>query len=750
MPTPTNRLCVRLRAENLEPRILLAADAIDGLEPQSPLDLSNVEFRSIDGSGNNLVDDAQGAADTRVIRFGYPAVYPDGHGDVVDVEGRPNARDISNAIHAQSDSVVNDRHLTDWIFQWGQFLTHDMDLTINGSLYNELSTGEVGDFSIAINDPNDPLGPNPMPFNRTEFDPTTGTPDLIDTGFGPRANWREQINRVTSYIDASNVYGSDAERAAALRTFEGGKLITSADGLLPGLNDVGLDNDDPFRAGAELFLAGDVRANETVALTAVHALFVREHNRLADRIAELYPQLNDEEIYQLARRIVGAEMQAITYNEFLPALLGYDSAPRAEDAVYDAELNASITNSFAAAIFRFGHSMINEDLLLVDNAGHTVDRLSLDEAFFDPDFLKDNPQAVDLLMKGLSEQLGQENDLLLVDGVRNNLFGPPGAGGVDLAALDIERGRDHGLPDYNALRAFYGLERVTSFAEINSDPAIQQQLEALYGDIDNIDAFVGALAEDHLSGSSVGPLVDAVLVNQFTRLRDGDRFFYTNDPELASRDAKRIVDLEQVTLAKIIQWNTGVTDLQDNVFFDPSVLVYEVPAAHRSAETYVVASSGQVSIARGDSNRAVDVASLDDISQVIIVGSPTRNDTIRVAVAAAQGGLEDGVIVYGRGGLDTLIVDGSTRRDTIVVDAPQVDINGTVVQFSTIDELVVSPGRERDRVSIVDEGDTDVTVRDGDGKRRDRDGGRSGSRSRGDRDAAPLMEELDGARRRRR
>jgi hypothetical protein len=209
--------CLRLRAEPLEQRALLAVSS-----PQtapSDIDLAEIEFRTIDGSLNNLESPQQGAAATRVIRFGYPGRYPDGHGDAIDVAGRPNARDISNAIHAQSAAVQNDRHLTDWVFQWGQFLTHDLDLTINGSEFNVLSTGATADFSIAINDAADPLGPNPIPFNRTEFDPATGTPDLIDTGFGPRPNWREQVNRVTSYIDASNVYGSDPERAAALRTF---------------------------------------------------------------------------------------------------------------------------------------------------------------------------------------------------------------------------------------------------------------------------------------------------------------------------------------------------------------------------------------------------------------------------------------------------------------------------------------------------------------------------------------------------
>jgi hypothetical protein len=715
----------RLRAESLEMRILLAADAAQALA--STADLAAVEWRSIDGTGNNLTLDEQGAALTRVIRFGYPARYPDGHGDAIDVEGRPNARTISNEIHAQSGSVLSDRHLTDWVFQWGQFLTHDMDLTINGSEFNYMFNGEEGYYGIDILDPSDPLGPNAIRFNRTEFDPTTGTPDLIDTGFGPRANWREQINRVTSYIDASNVYGSDAERAAALRTFQGGKLITAFGGKLPGLNDVGLENDDPFGAGSELFLAGDVRANETVALTAVHALFVREHNRLADRIHALYPNLNDEQIYQLARRIVGAEMQAITYNEFLPAVLGDERAPRAADATYDPELNASITNSFASAIFRFGHSMTNETLLLVNNKGQTVGDVSIDEGFFDPDFLKSNPQNVDFLMKGLATQVSQENDLLLVDGIRNNLFGPPGAGGLDLAALDIQRGRDHGLPDYNSLRDFYGLERVTSFEEISSDPAIRAKLEELYGSVDNIDPFVGALADDHLPGSSVGALVNAIVTNQFTRLRDGDRFFYTDDPLLSSRAVERIIDLDTVTLAQIIRLNTGITNLQANVFYDPSVLYYKVPDAAVTPIT-VSAADGRVRIVSSLSGRVLGQGSLDAIAQVIVVGSHVRPDLFTLDVGRAAGGLEDGVLVYGgASGFDTLVLVGTSRADVIAVENGSAKVNGNAIDYDAFELLGILPGSGRDVVRVADDLDLRYYVLDPDDRRdrREADASRS-------------------------
>ena len=199
-------------------------------------------------------------------------------------------------------------------------------------------------------------------------------------------------------------------------------------------------------------------------------------------------------------KIVSAEMQAITYNEFLPALLGV-GAPSAQDARYDETVNASITNSFSTAMFRYGHSMQSSMLTLVDHDGQNIGSLSLREAFFDPTILDDNPDNIDFILKGLATQTAQENDVHLVDDIRNFLFGPSGAGGLDLAALDIQRGRDHGLPDFNSLREFYGLERIEGFDGITSDTEVQAALEQIYGDVDNIDAWVGGIAEDHLASA---------------------------------------------------------------------------------------------------------------------------------------------------------------------------------------------------------------------------------------------------------
>ena len=351
----------------------------------------------------------------------------------------------------------------------------------------------------------------------------------------------------------------------------GGRLLTGPDDLLP-KNTFGLPNanEGPFEA-SELFLAGDVRANEHVALTAMHTVFVREHNRLADDLALENPGWTDEQIYQRARKTVGAQMQVVTYQEFLPALLGSAYAPDVTSR-YDSARDASIANEFSTGLYRLGHSMIDEELLRIQNDGSPAPggHLPLRDAFFDPTRLSSSE--IDYILKGMSAQKMQEVDTKIVDGLRNFLFGPPGAGGLDLASLNIQRGRDHGLPDYNATRVAYGLPAVTSFSEITSDPDLQDDLASLYGNVDNIDLWVGALAEDHMPNSSVGELLVAGIAEQFTRLREGDRFGDRNDPNFSFDD---LAALEATKLSDIIMRNTGISVMQSDVMFvpEPSTIV---------------------------------------------------------------------------------------------------------------------------------------------------------------------------------
>ena len=164
-------------------------------------------------------------------------------------------------------------------------------------------------------------------------------------------------------------------------------------------------------------------------------------------MAAAHPSLSGQEIFEMARKIVGAEMQVITYNEFLPILLGPDSVGSYDG--YDPAVDASIANEFPTAAYRVGHTMLSPDLLMVDENGNER-TLSLADAFFALSRVTD--EGISGLLRGLATQLAQQVDTQLVDPVRNMLFGPPGSPGRDLAALNIQRSRDHGLASYNTAR----------------------------------------------------------------------------------------------------------------------------------------------------------------------------------------------------------------------------------------------------------------------------------------------------------
>jgi hypothetical protein len=342
-------------------------------------------------------------------------------------------------------------------------------------------------------------------------------------------------------------------------------MRTSAGNLLP-FNTTGLANanDAHVVADNQLFLAGDVRANENPELIALQTLFVREHNRIATEAAAKNPTWTDEQLYQHARRMVISEIQEITYNEFLPAILGANTP--AANALqnyrgYRADVNPGIATEFSTAAFRLGHSMLGEDIQLLDNNGNPVrDDVRLKDVFFDPRSVSE--VGIDPLLKYLASDRAQEIDTKVIDDVRNFLFGAPGQGGFDLVSLNIQRGRDHGLADYNTVRVAYGLPKVTSFAQISSDTAVQASLQQAYGSVDKLDLWVAGLAEKHLPGSSLGETFTRIIVDQFSRLRDGDRYWYQN-----ALPANAVRAVQNNSLVDVIRRNTQLTNLQPNVFF---------------------------------------------------------------------------------------------------------------------------------------------------------------------------------------
>ncbi|XP_065179778.1 uncharacterized protein LOC135810229 [Sycon ciliatum] len=493
---------------------------------------------------------------TQTMRINGQCTYP--LENTRDGSVRPSPRNVSNVVFQQVRNVYSSRGLSDMHSHFGQFLAHDTDFSSPLPRFEtDLDRGDVW-FPIGIPKGDvhfDPYveGSKFMSFVRTTYSRCTGRSFKRP---------REQFNKISSIIDATQLYG-DEDRLKLLRTHKNGKLIVDkiqGEEYIP-LNRMGLANDNPVgRPSQYLCVAGDTRANVQPGLIVLHTLFVREHNRLCDLYIARKPTALDLEVFEYARRIVIAELQAITYREYLPALLGQDLA---KYTGYDSKVNPSVSNIFATAAFRFGHSQVNTHLWRFDENGSVphVGHVALREAYFTPERVM-HEGGVDPYLRGMVEQRAQEIDTLMIDDMRNVLFPVGRRDGLDLAALNIQRSRDHGIPDYNTARKEILSKFYQDIAQITKNTTVVSQLKAVYPSVDVLDAWVGGLAEDHVSGSELGPMFHKIIVANFEAIRNGDRFWYER-----IMNKSEIEMIHNLTLTEIIKLNTGVKSYPSNPFF---------------------------------------------------------------------------------------------------------------------------------------------------------------------------------------
>lgn len=374
-------------------------------------------YRSIDGTCNNLDYPLQGAADIPLKRLLTPS-YEDGVGLPVGWSGnKPSARLISSKL-ISANKVEGSDNFTLMLMQVGQFLDHDIDLT-PGSPSNIVFNTETPSMfsscdSICHNDA--PCFPIPvpkddprirrecMPFTRSSAVCGTGAPSLL---VGTKHIHREQINVITSYIDGSMLYSSIDSTAGKIRELEtgrlkeGNKLTPLGKPLLPFDNESLIECSTGIHANrSKCFLGGDMRANEQVGLTSMHTIFFREHNRIVQILMDLNPHWKGEKLYQETRKILLAQWQHIVYAEYLPKILGPDYL--GVYGGYNPGVDASIANGFSTAAFRFGHSQIMPLFQRLDSNYQSlpIGPLKLQNAFFAP-FRIIEEGGIDPLLRGL-------------------------------------------------------------------------------------------------------------------------------------------------------------------------------------------------------------------------------------------------------------------------------------------------------------------------------------------------------------
>ncbi|XP_059477617.1 peroxidasin isoform X1 [Neocloeon triangulifer] len=555
----------------------------------------HTKYRSLDGTCNNLRHPMWGASLTAFHRL-LPSAYENGFNLPIGwTKGqkyfgfeKPNARLVSSSLLSTTD-ITPDHFNSHMLMQWGQFLDHDMDHAIpslSGESYEDgvecKGSCEFASPCYPIQIPEHDLRgrlDKCMDFVRSSaICGSGGTSVLFDS-----VNPREQINQLTSFIDASQVYGFSTAVVSELRDFN------SQDGLmrsitLPRVQGELLplaDRDfmdcrrDPREHNIGCFMAGDIRANEQVALLAMHTIWLREHNRVAKKLRTFNPLWESDSVFHEARKIVGAQMQHITFTHWLPHILGPSGMEKLGSYKgYQPDTDPRIANAFATAAFRFGHSMINPQLDRLNASFHPIPEgpLPLHRAFFSPWRLVEEG-GVDPLMRGMifsPAKLKTPQQTLNSD-LTERLFSAAHNVALDLAAINIQRGRDHGLPSYNEYRQFCNLTAAESFHDLRNEiksSEIREKLKKLYGHPGNIDLFVGGILEDQVDGGKIGPTFQCILVDQFRRLRDGDRFWY-EDPAVFT--PAQLTQLRQSSLAAVLCNNGDAIDrMTKDVFLLPS------------------------------------------------------------------------------------------------------------------------------------------------------------------------------------
>ncbi|KAK7084550.1 hypothetical protein SK128_015650 [Halocaridina rubra] len=381
--------------------------------------------------------------------------------------------------------------------------------------------------------------------------------------FGPR----EQLNQQSSYLDASLIYGIKPETVNALRTFQKGLLkvqVTKEDQILlpPSSQKLdGCNTEQNFKKGEFCFVAGDGRVNEQMLLTFHQTVWAREHNRVARELKLKNKQWNDELLFQETRRIVIAELQHITYNEYLPTVLPAFVLKRMklmpgtegeQSSDYNSEMHVDISNAFATAAFRFGHSAVSDFIQRINSHG-IVKSQALSTLFFNPFSLYEKNEVANIA-RGATGQPASKVDTHFSEEIAGKLFRGSLPFGLDLPAINIQRGRDHGIPGYVKWREHCGLSEVKTFEDLSfeMDADVINSMKALYKDVADIDLYIGGLAERPFLEGLVGPTFACVIADQFMRIKIGDRFWYENKDSPGAFTAAQMKALHNVTLARIL------------------------------------------------------------------------------------------------------------------------------------------------------------------------------------------------------
>nr|XP_024214055.1 peroxidase-like [Halyomorpha halys] len=557
--------------------------------------LANVEcragkYRRLDGLCTNLKHPTWGATNTPFTRLIGP-LFSDGiTAPRISITGHqlPRARVVSRTMHP--DEGYHEHAGTVMIVAWGQFLDHDFTLTATPE--DPVTKNEPEEccrrpphlknpYCMEIEIPEDDYYYQKYGQKCQDF--VRGFPGVRP---GCRLGSRTPFNKLTAVLDANTVYGVDEKFGRHLRTGYGGLLRMNPvfgeyglKDLLPLKVDIPDEGCTRTNRSQYCFEAGEIRVNEQLVLACMHTLMAREHNRLAHGLSQINPHWDDETLYQEAKRIVIAEVQHITYNEFLPILLGKEVMDKFGLLLqkegywngYDPEVNPNVIDAFSSAAFRMGHTLLPTAVERWSKAHKFIASKRLSDLIRRPYDLY-RAGVFDEYVMGLMNQVAQAMDDSITQEVTNNLFKKPGNHfGLDLVSFNMQRGRDFGIPGYMEFRKFCGLPEAHNFEGLfGAMPNTTiSRYTTIYEHPSDVDLWSGGVSERPLPGSMIGPTFGCIIATQFSYARRGDRFWYELPNQPSSFTPEQLQEIRKIKLSRVICDNT---DLIDTIQVYPMVL----------------------------------------------------------------------------------------------------------------------------------------------------------------------------------
>ncbi|KAM4746802.1 dual oxidase 1-like [Rhinophrynus dorsalis] len=490
------------------------------------------EIQRYDGWYNSLADHKRGSADSRLLRL-LPAAYSDGVYLAMQEPQLPNPRKISNVAMKGDSGLSSHRNRTVLAVFFGYHVFSDIISTEITGCPSEFLNIEIpaGD---KVFDP-DSTGQIVLPFQRSKWCKSSGS--------SPN-NPRLQINSVTAWLDGSTIYGPSHSWSDALRSFSNGKLASGSDPLFPKEAETRLQmwrasNPSTGERGAwGIYGFGNARANENPFLQAESIVWFRYHNYLAEDFSKNHPDWSDEDLFHHARKWVIAIFQNIVMYEWLPVFLHKQAPPYHG---YNQHVDASLSHEFQVAV-QFLATLLPSGIYarnktchfrqVTGSKGDTWPAFRLCDNYWrrkNPN-LK-TPQDVDDLLLGMISQIAEKEDHIVVEDLRDYWYGPLKYSRTDYISSSIQRGRDLGLCCYNHAREYFGLAPALRWSDINpylyqTNKQLFEDLAVLYdNDIDKLELLPGVMLESY---GDPGDLLAAIIMDQFQRLRAGDRFWFEN------------------------------------------------------------------------------------------------------------------------------------------------------------------------------------------------------------------------------